>query len=119
MPSFPIFNSCRIENPGQQEKIRELLAWQFGVDAALIDGKDNIVEQFYGDSLELLDMCLTLNATFGIDIGPQELRTMEVVGDVYRVVARLWHALEEVEKTLPYLPEEEFVSCLAAVRVLK
>ena len=108
-----------MDNLAQEEKIRALLAWQFSVDVTSIDARADIVEDFYADSLELLDMCLALNTEFDIDIGPQELATIEVVEDIYRVVAQLRCAADGGREALRVLTEDEFVCRLAAVRTLK
>ncbi|PUA19940.1 phosphopantetheine-binding protein [Glaciimonas sp. PCH181] len=119
MPSLSILNQCHSDNQEQEAKIRTLLAGHFCVDVTSIDAKANIVDSFYADSLELLDMCLSLNTAFDIDIGPRELATMALVEDIYRVVAQLQSAATDERAVLPYLAEEEFVCRLAAVRALK
>lgn len=70
-------------------RIRHLLAWQFGIDAATIEADTGLVDQLYADSLDLLEMTHTLNNEFGIEIEPEQLADMHTVGAVERVVAAM------------------------------
>jgi acyl carrier protein len=110
---------CDVGIREQQAKIRAVLARQFNVDAASIVEQANILEDFYVDSLDLLDMCLALNDAFDIEISPQDLQTIETVGDVYRVVAQLQRDAEHETKVPLGVTEEIFVSRLAAVRTVE
>jgi acyl carrier protein len=67
-------------------RIRHLLAWQFGVDAASIEAQTELVNQLYADSLDLMEMTHILNREFDIDIAPEQLADMHTVGGVERVV---------------------------------
>lgn len=119
MTCMPAMTRPGCRDVEQESKIRELLAERFGADAASIDAQDHIVEKFYADSLELLDMCLALNTAFGIEIGPRELETIETVGDIYSVVAQLLGDMQGEKEELPYLTKDVVVSRLAAVRTMK
>ena len=119
MPIISSVTQSDCSGAGHETKIRELLAAQFGVDAASIHADDHIIERFRADSLELLEVCLSLNKLFGIEIGPQNLKTIETVGDVYRLVAQLLLDPQGVREVLPALTKEMVLSRLAAVRVMK
>ncbi|HEY4319519.1 MAG TPA: phosphopantetheine-binding protein [Herbaspirillum sp.] len=68
------------------DRIRHLLAWQFGVDAAAIEAQTELVDHLYADSLDLMEMTHILNREFDIDIEPEQLADMHTVGGVERVV---------------------------------
>jgi acyl carrier protein len=70
-------------------RIRHLLAWQFGIDAATIEADTGLVDQLYADSMDLLEMTHTLNDEFGIEIEAEQLADMHTVGAVERMVAAM------------------------------
>ena len=79
-----------LANDGQlPRRIRELLAWQFGVDAKTIEAGTELVDQLYADSLDLMEMTHIMTREFGIDIEPEHLADMHTVGGVERVVAAM------------------------------
>jgi acyl carrier protein len=70
-------------------RVRELLAWQFGVDAKTIEAGTELVDQLYADSLDLMEMTHIMNREFGIEIEPEHLAGMHTVGGIERVVAAM------------------------------
>jgi acyl carrier protein len=68
------------------DRIRHLLAWQFGVDADSIEAQTELVDHLYADSLDLMEMTHILNREFDIDIEAGQLADMQTVGGVERVV---------------------------------
>ena len=65
------------------EKIRALLAEQLDVDPAKITLESDIMSDFEADSLDIVDMVMTLEDEFGIEVPDEPLRT---VGDVVNFV---------------------------------
>ena len=63
------------------EKIRALLAEQLDLDPAKITMESDIMSDFEADSLDIVDMVMTLEDEFGIEV--PDLRT---VGDVVNFV---------------------------------
>ncbi|UTH74094.1 phosphopantetheine-binding protein [Chromobacterium sp. IIBBL 290-4] len=59
-----------------------------------------LVDDLYADSMELLDMVLSLNNEFGIDIQAQDVAAMRTVADVVAVIARLTRGEEAEGKHL-------------------
>lgn len=76
-------------NTNRLDRIRNLLAFQFGVDIGTIDAQTDLIDGLYADSLDLMEMTHLLNRTFEIEIGPAQLEGMRTVGDVERAVAVL------------------------------
>ena len=70
------------------EKIIELLAKQFCIDAATINEETNIVEDLGADSLEIVDMLMALEENFGITVSDEEALTLKTVKDVAEFIER-------------------------------
>jgi len=68
------------------ERIRALLAEQLGVDKAKITMDSDILHDFEADSLDIVDMVMTLEDEFGIEVPDEAIETMHTVGDVVRYV---------------------------------
>ena len=54
------------------EKIRALLAEQLDVDPAKITLESDIMSDFEADSLDIVDMVMTLEDEFGIELDTEE-----------------------------------------------
>ena len=70
------------------EKIIELLAKQFRIDASTIEEETNIVEDLGADSLEIVDMLMALEENFGITVSDEEALTLKTVKDVAEFIER-------------------------------
>ena len=68
------------------EKIRALLAEQLDVDPAKITMDSDIMSDFEADSLDIVDMVMTLEDEFGIEVPDDAIESLRTVGDVVKVV---------------------------------
>lgn len=68
------------------ERIRELLAEQLDIDDEKITMDSNILEDFEADSLDVVDMVMSLEDEFGVEIPDEEIENLHTVGDVVRYV---------------------------------
>lgn len=68
------------------ERIRELLAEQLDIDEEKITMDSNILEDFEADSLDVVDMVMSLEDEFGVEIPNEEIENLHTVGDVVRYV---------------------------------
>ena len=50
------------------EKVKELLAEQLGIDAKTINDDSNILEDLGADSLDIIEMLMTLEDEYGVTI---------------------------------------------------
>ena len=65
------------------ETVANILSEQFGVDAATITPETNIVEDLGADSLDLVDMLMSLEEAFAIGEVPDEMvEKIHTVGDL-------------------------------------
>ena len=71
------------------EKIRALLAEQLDIDPAKITMESDIMSDFEADSLDIVDMVMTLEDEFGVQIPDDKLGDLHTVGDVVRLLESL------------------------------
>ena len=67
------------------EKIRALLAEQLDIDPEKITPDSDIMSDFEADSLDIVDMVMTLEDEFGIEV-PDDIESLRTVGDVVKFV---------------------------------
>ena len=68
------------------ERIRELLAEQLDIDEDKITMDSDILEDFEADSLDVVDMVMSLEDEFGIEVPDEAVENFHTVGDVVRYV---------------------------------
>ena len=68
------------------ERIRELLAEQLDIDEDKITMDSDILEDFEADSLDVVDMVMTLEDEFGVEVPEEQIENFHTVGDVVRYV---------------------------------
>ena len=64
------------------EQIKELLAKQLGVEASSIEDDANILEDLGADSLEIVEMLMTIESEFGITVPDDDVASLKTVRDV-------------------------------------
>lgn len=70
------------------EKIKELLAKQLRLDVNTLEDDTNIVEDLGADSLDMVDMLMTLEENFGITVSDEEALTLKTIRDVAEFIER-------------------------------
>ena len=68
------------------ERIRELLAEQLDIDEDKITMDSDNLEDFEADSLDVVDMVMTLEDEFGVEVPDEQIENFHTVGDVVRYV---------------------------------
>lgn len=68
------------------EKVKELLAAQLKLDAASIDDDASILDDLGADSLEVVDMLMTIESEFGITVPDEDVTLLRTVRDVARYI---------------------------------
>ncbi|MBM2885033.1 acyl carrier protein [Chromobacterium phragmitis] len=74
--------------PGIEQSVLALMIEHLSVDPARLRPEAQLVDQLYLDSLDLMDLLLTLNDAFDIELGVEDLVSINTVADVCRVVER-------------------------------
>jgi acyl carrier protein len=64
------------------EKVAALLAAQFEVDASSITADTDFVEDLNADSLDVVDMLMSLEDEFDVEIPDSEIENIHTVGDL-------------------------------------
>lgn len=64
------------------EKVAAILAAQFEVDADSITADTNFVEELNADSLDVVDMLMSLEDEFDVEIPDEEIENIQTVGDL-------------------------------------
>ncbi len=64
------------------EKVKELLAKSLHLDVTAIDDDANILEDLGADSLDVVDMLMTLEEEFGILVPDEDVITLKTVRSV-------------------------------------
>lgn len=69
------------------EKLRDIIAEQFGIDADTITEGTSFAEDLNADSLDMVDMVLAIQDQFNIaEIDDEELAGIETVGQVVALI---------------------------------
>lgn len=68
------------------ERIRKFLAEQLGISEDEITMESDIKNDFDADSLDLVDMAMTLEDEFGVEVPDEAIETLRTVGDVVAFV---------------------------------
>ena len=71
------------------EKLQEIFANQFGLDPETITETTDIVSDLGADSLDVVEMLMTLEDEYGITIEDEKVAEMKTVADVVRCVESL------------------------------
>ena len=64
------------------EKVKAILSAQFDVDEDTITPETNIMEDLGADSLDVLDMLMSLEDEFDVEISDEEIEKLQTVAQV-------------------------------------
>lgn len=64
------------------EQIRDILAKQFQIDADKITMTTDIAEDLGADSLDVVEMLMTIEEEFGVTVPDDDVMAFKTVGDV-------------------------------------
>ncbi len=70
------------------EKIKDLLAKQLRLDVNTIDDDANILDDLGADSLEVVEMLMTLESEFGIIVPDEDMMELKTVRSVAEYIAK-------------------------------
>ena len=68
------------------EKVKELLAEQLGIDAKTISDDANILEDLGADSLDIIEMLMTLEDEYGVTIPDDQINQVKTVKQVAELI---------------------------------
>lgn len=70
------------------EKIIDIIAKQLRIDVSKISKESNIIEDLGADSLDLVEMLMTIEDDMGIVVADDDAADLKTVGDVAEFIER-------------------------------
>ena len=68
------------------DKIKSILSSQFGIDEDQITENTDVVNDLGADSLDVVEMLMSVEDEFGLMIEDEEIADMKTVGDVVNYI---------------------------------
>ena len=71
------------------EKVKELVAEQLGISQDTIKPESNILEDLGADSLDVIEMLMTLEEEYGISIPDDQIGQVKTIGQIVELIENL------------------------------
>ena len=71
------------------EKVKELVAEQLGISQDTIKMESNILEDLGADSLDVIEMLMTLEEEYGITIPDEQISQVKTIGQIVELIEKL------------------------------
>ncbi len=68
------------------EKVKEVVAEQLGIDKKTISAESNIIEDLGADSLDVIELLMTLEDEYGISIPDDKIAQVKTIGQIVSVI---------------------------------
>ena len=68
------------------EKVKKILIDQLDVDEGAISLESSIIDDLGADSLDVVDMVMSLEEEFDVEIPDDEIEAMKTVGDIVKFI---------------------------------
>ena len=68
------------------DKIKELLAGQLNIDASKITAESKVIDDLGADSLDVVEMLMTLEDEFNVTVSDEESVNLKTVGDIAKLI---------------------------------
>ena len=68
------------------EELKDTIVEQMGCDPAIINESTNIIDDIGCDSLDIVEMLMTLESRYGIELDNDEAIGIKTVGEVVRLI---------------------------------
>lgn len=68
------------------EKLQEIIAEQLEIDAEEIDYESNIIDDLGADSLDIVDLVMSVEDEFGIEVPDEALEGISTVEDMVKYI---------------------------------
>lgn len=68
------------------ERIRQILMDQLDLEEEKITMESDIVEDLEADSLDVVDLVMTMEDEFGVEVPDDQIESFRTVGDIVRYV---------------------------------
>lgn len=71
------------------DKVKELVAEQLGISQDIIKPESNILEDLGADSLDVIEMLMTLEDEYGITIPDEQIGQVKTIGQIVEMIEKL------------------------------
>ncbi len=71
------------------DKVKELVAEQLGISQDSIKPESNILEDLGADSLDVIEMLMTLEEEYGITIPDEQIGQVKTIGQIVELIEKL------------------------------
>ena len=71
------------------EKVKELVAEQLGISKDEIKPESNILEDLGADSLDIIEMLMTLEEEYGITIPDDKIGQIKTIGQIVELIEEI------------------------------
>ena len=68
------------------DRVKELVAEQLGIDKNTITAESNIVEDLGADSLDVIEMLMTLEDEYGLTIPDEKISQIKTIGQIVSLI---------------------------------
>ena len=68
------------------DKVKEILASQLNIKADKITPKSNVIADLGADSLDVVELLMTLEDDFGISVSDEEAVNLKTVEDIVKLI---------------------------------
>ncbi len=68
------------------DKVKELVAEQLGISKDTITAESNIIEDLGADSLDVIEMLMTLEEEYGITIPDEKISQIKTIGQIVELI---------------------------------
>lgn len=67
-------------------KVKKLIAEQLGISADSISENSDLINELNADSLDIVQMLISLENEFGIEFDDEEIKVVRTIGDVVKFI---------------------------------
>ena len=71
------------------EKVREILVAQLDVDESEVTMESDIMEDLKADSLDIVDLIMTLEGEFDVEVPDEAVEKVKTVGDLVGYIEKI------------------------------
>lgn len=68
------------------DKVKDLIVDQLGVDASKVTPEASFVEDLGADSIDIVELIMTLEEEFGVTISDEDAQNIRTVGDAVKYI---------------------------------
>ena len=68
------------------EKVKKILSEQFGVEEDTITPETSLIDDLDADSLDVVDLVMSIEESFDIEIPDEEVEGIKTVGDIVKYI---------------------------------